>query len=300
MTAPRRGTRFGAIAARVLRVKANPPAEWMVALAEGSDEGFFGPGSAVWAVHGSLPTMAAGIRALLLQTLHPGAMAGVHDHSRYREDTMGRLDGTVRWVLTTSFGDREAATAVSAFVSRLHTRVTGSYVDARGDERGYSANDPELLSWVHVAFTEAFLGAHELWGGAIPGGGDRYVAEWARSGTLMGVAHPPTTVAELRAQLAAFTREAKPDERVAEAVRFLRRPPLPKELRFAYRLLFAGATASLPRSYRRLLGLRRPLWPAITVTGLFLKLVTAMLGTQIPSERFARQRLARLSETSVS
>lgn len=74
--------------------------DWVRALETGDDEGWFGPGSAVWEVHSGIPTVVAGIRALLMQTLHPGAMAGVHDHSRYREDPLGRLAGTVRWVLT--------------------------------------------------------------------------------------------------------------------------------------------------------------------------------------------------------
>ncbi|MCU1534802.1 MAG: hypothetical protein JWR53_1283 [Glaciihabitans sp.] len=271
-----------------------PRPEWTVALEQGDDEGFFGPGSAVWAVNGALPAMVAGIRALLLQTLHPGAMAGVHDWSRYRQDPMGRLDGTVRWVMTTSFGDRAAATSASAFVSRLHEHVTGSYVDADGSDQDYSANDAELLRWVHDAFTEAFLGAHLLWGGEIPGGPDQYVREWARAAELMGVENAPTSVAELDAQMLAFTAQAKPDERVVEAVRFLRRPPLPKQLRLGYRILFAGAAASLPRPYRRLLGLRRPWWPAITATRLLLGVVSTSLGTETPSETAARRRISRL------
>ncbi|MDQ1555835.1 MAG: hypothetical protein QOI02_837 [Actinomycetota bacterium] len=271
-----------------------PRPEWTVALEQGDDEGFFGPGSAVWAVNGALPAMVAGIRALLLQTLHPGAMAGVHDWSRYRQDPMGRLDGTVRWVMTTSFGDRAAATSASAFVSRLHEHVTGSYVDADGSDQDYSANDAELLRWVHDAFTEAFLGAHLLWGGDIPGGPDQYVREWARAAELMGVENAPTSVAELDAQMLAFTAHAKPDERVVEAVRFLRRPPLPKQLRLGYRILFAGAAASLPRPYRRLLGLRRPWWPAITATRLLLGVVSTSLGTETPSETAARRRISRL------
>jgi uncharacterized protein (DUF2236 family) len=271
-----------------------PRPEWTVALEQGDDEGFFGPDSAVWAVNGALPAMVAGIRALLLQTLHPGAMAGVHDWSRYRQDPMGRLDGTVRWVMTTSFGDRAAATSASAFVSRLHEHVTGSYVDADGSDQDYSANDAELLRWVHDAFTEAFLGAHLLWGGEIPGGPDQYVREWARAAELMGVENAPTSVAELDAQMLAFTAQAKPDERVVEAVRFLRRPPLPKQLRLGYRILFAGAAASLPRPYRRLLGLRRPWWPAITATRLLLGVVSTSLGTETPSETAARRRISRL------
>lgn len=271
-----------------------PSPDWMVALSEGADVGFFGPGSAVWTVNGASPTMVAGIRALLLQTLHAGAMAGVHDHSRYREDPVGRLDGTVRWVLTTTFGDRAAAAGSSRWVSRLHDRVNGRYVTARGDLRAYSAHDPDLLLWVHDAFTEAFIGAHEVWGGPIPGGPDQYVREWAESARLMGVENPPTTRAELSRQLAGFAADFKPDERMTEAVRFLRRPPLPPRIKRVYWLLFAGAVASLAPEYRRMLGLRRPWWPAITGNRMLFLLIRVLLGPVSPSERAAWKRVERL------
>lgn len=275
------------------RRRQEPPA-WTAALAEGEDAGFFGPGSAAWAVNGSMPALVAGIRALLLQTLHPGAMAGVHDWSSYRDDPLRRLDGTVRWIATTTFGDRRSATAASAFVSRLHERVTGTYLDAKGIERTYAANDAELLHWVHDAFTEAFLGAHEVWGGPIPGGPDAYVREWAQAGRLMGVQHPPTTVDALRAEMTAFLAEAKPDERVTEAVRFIRRPGLPGLTGRLYPILFGGAVASLDPHYRELLGLRRPWWPAVTLTRMLLAVAVRLLGRMSPSERNARARIARL------
>ena len=275
-----------------------PPA-WTYSLAEGDDAGFFGPGSAVWAVNGSLPTLVAGIRALLLQTLHPGAMAGVHDWSRYSEDPLGRLDGTVRWVAVTTFGDRRSATAASARVSRVHERVTGTYVDARGIERPYSANDQDLLRWVHDAFTEAFIGAHQVWGGPIPGGPDAYVQEWAQAGRLMGVQDPPISVAALREEMTGFLAEAKPDERVAAAVRFIRRPGLPGLTGKLYPILFGGAVASLDPRYRELLGLRRPLWPAVTLTRAFLAVGVRVLGRMSPSEQNARARIARLEGEAV-
>jgi uncharacterized protein (DUF2236 family) len=278
---------------------AEPPA-WTRAIADGDDAGWFGPGSAVWAVHGALPTLVAGIRALLLQTLHPGAMAGVHDWSRYRDDPLARLDGTVRWVAMTTFGDRRSATAASAFVSRLHDHVRGTYVDARGVEREYAANDEELLRWVHDAFTEAFIGAHEIWGGPIPGGPDAYVREWAQAGRLMGVQDPPTTVDALREEMTAFLGEAKPDERVAEAVRFLRRPGLPGLTGRLYPILFGGAVASLDPHSRELLSLRRPWWPAITLTRVLLALAARALGRVSPSERNARARIARLESSALT
>src|SRR6187431_1224764 len=87
--------------------------QWVQDLARGTDAGFFGPGSASWAVHGGMATMVAGIRALLMQTLHPGAMAGVHDWSRYREDPLGRLSGTIQWLVTVTFAATEQATRES-------------------------------------------------------------------------------------------------------------------------------------------------------------------------------------------
>ncbi|NQX28513.1 DUF2236 domain-containing protein [Microbacteriaceae bacterium VKM Ac-2854] len=272
---------------------AHPP--WMLDFENGADLGLFGPGSAVWAVNGTSITMVAGIRALLMQTLQAGAMAGVHDHSRYREDPVGRLDNTVRWVLTTTFGDTAEAEAAARHVSGIHDRVTGDYVDAGGAERAYSARDPHLLLWVHDAFTEAFLGAHRVWGGPIPGGADAYVREWAESGRLLGVLDPPTSEAELRAQLAGFAGEFRADERTAEAVRFLRDLRLPDTPRIAYRILFGGAVASLPEEYRLLLGLRRPRWPAITANRVLFAALRLTLGTVSPSERAARRRVARLS-----
>lgn len=243
-----------------------------------------------------MPTLVAGIRALLMQTLHPGAMAGVHDWSRYKEDPLGRLSGTIQWLIGVTFSDTTMAIRESTRVGRFHDRVTGVYLDAKGVERTYAAGDPELLSWVHVVFTDAFLGSHLVWGGAIPGGPDRYVREWTKAGELVGVVDPPASEAELAAQLEAFRVAGilKSDDRVAEAVRFIRKPGLARGMRPFYWILFGGAVASIPRQYRRLLGLRRPWWPAITLTRCVLWLVGKLLGTSSTSEVAARRRLIRL------
>lgn len=271
---------------------------WVDAIAEGDDEGYFGPGSASWAVHGGIPTLVAGIRALLVQTLHPGAMAGVHDWSRYREDPLGRLSGTIQWLITVTFADTTVAQRESGRVSQFHARVAGTYLDAEGVERPYSAGDPELLSWVHVVFTDAFLSCHELWGGRIPGGADAYVREWATAGELVGVVDPPRSERALRGALAAFRPVLKSDERVAEAVRFIRDPPLRPSMMPAYRILFAGAVASLSPEQRRLLGLRRSPLPVITATRVVLWLVARVLGSSSTSEEAARSRIARLRATT--
>ena len=268
--------------------------DWVQRIEDGDDAGWFGADSAAWVVHGGMPTLVAGIRALLMQTLHPGAMAGVHDWSRYREDPLGRLSGTIQWLISVTFSDRAAAEAESQRVGRFHDRVVGRYVDAVGVERAYSAGDPELLSWVHVVFTDAFLSCHEIWGRPIPGGADAYVAQWAKAGELVGVVDPPRSEAQLDRALDDFRPLMKSDERVAEAVHFIRSPGLPRAMTPFYRVLFAGAVASIPVRYRRMLGLRRAWWPAITATRIVLALAGDILGRGSSSEDAARKRLARL------
>jgi uncharacterized protein (DUF2236 family) len=172
--------------------------------------------------------------------------------------------------------------------------VRGEY-ETSGGERSYSANDPDLLSWVHVAFADSFLRCQETWGGAIPGGADAYVSEWAAAGDLMGVRNPPRSEQELRDQLAAFGPELRSDARVRDAVRFIRRPPLGRSTGLGYRIIFAGAVATIPVEYRRMLGVRRVWWPAITVTGWILRFLGRLLGRPSTSEIYARKRIAALS-----
>jgi uncharacterized protein (DUF2236 family) len=275
---------------------------WVPRLAEGEDAGFHLPGSAVWAVHGGMPTIVAGIRALLMQALHPAALAGVHDHSRFREDPLGRLAGTIRWVFTVSYGSEAAARAASEWVLHLHESVKGDYVDGSGRQKTYAADDPELLRWVHIAFTDAFLTAHKLWGGHIPGGPDAYVREWAQAGLLMGISAPPLSEEDMREQLDRWYDEGKlvADDRVAETVAFIRNPPLHPALKPGYKVLFAAAVTSLEPKYRALLGLRTarlgplPL-PVKMATRVTLGTIHLALGRVSPSEAAARERLRRLS-----
>jgi uncharacterized protein (DUF2236 family) len=273
-----------------------PP--WIDAIESGDDAGFFGPGSASWTVHGGMPTLVAGIRALLMQTLHPGAMAGVHDWSRYKADPLGRLSGTVRWLVTTTFADTSLARRESGRVERFHSRVAGTYTDSSGAERAYTAGDPELLRWVHLAFTDSFLACQEQWGRPIPGGGDAYVREWAQAGELVGVQSPPRSVAELRGELETLraTGVLRRDERVDQAVRFIRNPPLSTRMMPAYRILFAGAVATIPPEFRELLGVKRSRLPAVLGTRIVLSAAGSVLGPKSHAETSARRRIARLED----
>jgi uncharacterized protein (DUF2236 family) len=279
---------------------------WVTTLAEGDDVGYFGPDSAVWHVNGGIPVIVAGVRALLMQTLHPGAMAGVHDHSRYSEDPLGRLAGTVRWVVTTTFGATTTVADEARRVSRLHDRVSGTYLPGNGDEQPvvYSAKDQDLVAWVHIVFTDAFLAAHRQWGDGIPtntddeSGEDRYIREWAQAGLLMGLDNPPLTSAQLRETLESFTPVLRADERVKKALTFLTKPPLPRTARIPYAIFVGGAIATIEPRYRAMLGLRRPWWPAITLTRLILALTSLVLGTESTSRKRAAERISRLSGTS--
>ncbi|WP_109211751.1 MULTISPECIES: oxygenase MpaB family protein [Microbacterium] len=298
MSAPSRNAGRPTLRARLLTALSGDPdgtPPWVRALADGDDAGWFADGGPVWTVHAGTGTFVAGIRALLIQALHPGAMAGVHDYSRYRDDPIGRLTGTVRWIICVTYGSREQAARETARVARLHERVRGSYESASG-ERSYSAADADLVEWVHLAFTEAFLGAHERWGGAIPGGPDAYVAEWSQAGRLMRLADPPLTERDLHARMDGYLErgELRRDERVDDVVRFLRKAPFHGVMRPAYRVLFAAAVASLPVRYRRLLGLRRSPFPVITLTRVVLSVSAKALASGPRAQDFARERLRRL------
>jgi uncharacterized protein (DUF2236 family) len=292
------GTAREAVASGFRRIVSGDPTgapEWARQLANGDDAGYFGPGSAAWAVHGSLPTIVGGIRALLMQAMHPGALAGVMQHSRYEQDALGRLAGTTQWLTVVTFGDTAAADRECARVRGMHRRVVGTYAAADG-ERPYAASDPDLLRWVHVAFTDSFLATHRAWGGAIPGGEDAYVREWATAGELVGVTDPPRSVRELEDQLAAYAPVLRGDDAALRTVDFVRNVPVPMAARPAYALLFAGAVSTMREEHRRLLRLpRRPQPVTRPVVGGVLGALGLALGPASPSQRAAQARIERLS-----
>ncbi len=291
--------RVARLRAKLLTALAGDPtgmAPYVRAIAEGDDGGYFVENGPAWTVHAGMGTLVAGIRALLLQALHPGALAGVHDWSRYREDPIGRLTGTVRWVITLTYGSKAQADAETARVGRFHQRVQGTYVGGDGGARTYTAEDGDLVRWVHLAFTDAFLRSHQAYGGAIPGGTDAYVADWATAGRLMRIPDPPRTEAALRAELEGFLDrgELRRDERVDDVVRFLRKPPFTGAMGLAYRVLFAAAVATFPPRLRRLLGVRRSWLPVKTATRIILRVTERALGSGPRAQDMARLRLRRL------
>jgi uncharacterized protein (DUF2236 family) len=208
------------------------------------DTGLFGPESVTWRVHADSAMLIGGIRALLLQTMHPLAMAGVADHSAYRTDPTGRLWRTASFVGTTTFGTMAEAKQAVKIVKKVHLRVVGQAPDGRP----YEANDPHLMAWVHHTLVESFLVSYQRYGSTklSDDDADRYVAEQARLGDLMGVESPARSVAELHEAMSAIRSELKAGAQARHAIRFLLVPPLDLVARGPYALLCAAAVGLLP------------------------------------------------------
>lgn len=228
---------------------------------------WFEPGRPIRTVHGDASMFVGGLRALLLQSLHPLAMAAVAGHSGYRGDPWGRLQRTSTFLAETTFGTAEHAQAAVDRVRAIHERVRGRAEDGRP----YRAGDPHLLAWVHVAEVDSFLRAYQRYGAAPLDGAaaDGYVADAARVAAALGVVDPPRDRAELADRLAGYRPELTGTEAARDTARFLLlTPPLPLAARPPYAVLGAAAVALLPRWARR--PLRLPYLPLVERTGVTL------------------------------
>jgi uncharacterized protein (DUF2236 family) len=207
-------------------------------------------------VQGDSSMFVGGISALLLQSLHPLAMAAVAQHSDYRGDPWGRLQRTSYFLAVTTFGRTEDALAAIARVRAVHARVTGTAPDGRP----YAASDPHLLTWVHIAEVDSFLRAHSRFGTEPldQAGRDGYVADMARIGLELRVPDPPRTEAELADRIGRYRAELIATPEARDAARFLLlNPPLPAVARAPYGVLAAAAVSLLPGWARRPLRLPR-------------------------------------------
>jgi len=160
------------------------------------DPGLFGPRSATWRVHADFPGMlAGGLAALTLQTLHPLALAGVWDHSNFRGDLLGRLRRTTAFVGGTTYAPRAQAEALIEHVRKIHDHITGHAEDGRP----YSANDPALLTWVHVSEACCFLQGYRRYSHTAmpPGAADRYYSEVRRIAEALGAHDVPASEREV-------------------------------------------------------------------------------------------------------
>jgi uncharacterized protein (DUF2236 family) len=215
------------------------------------DPGLFGPDSVTWRVVGDTAVFVGGIRALLVQAAHPEVAAGVADHSRYRQDPLGRLTRTAAYVTATSFGAMPEVEHAVALVRRRHRPVTGQ--SGRGEP--YDAADPALAAWVHNTLADSFLAAYQAYGARpCPAAeADRYAAEQRRAGALLDADPRPETAAGLAGWISCHPALA-PSAAGREAIAFLRRPPLPPAIRAAYGLLFRAAAATLPAAISEVTG----------------------------------------------
>src|SRR6478609_4435417 len=220
-------------------------------------ERWFQPADPVWRVHADASMFPSGITSLLLQMLHPMAMAGVAGHSGYKSDPWGRLQRTSHYLATTTFGTVEHAEEAIAMVRSIHERVRGK--DHLG--RPYRADDPHLLRWVHVAEIDSFLRGYQTFGDVplTDAEADVYVAQAGTPAARLGVVDPPRSVAELRAVLDSYRPELQATPAAREAARFLLLdPPLPLYAKPGYGTLASGGVSLLPGWACEMLGIPLP------------------------------------------
>ena len=216
------------------------------------DPGLLGPESVSWRVIGDATAFVGGIRALLVQTAHPEVVAGVEQHSAYRTDPLGRLSRTSVYVTETTYGAMPEVEAAVATVRRAHVPVRG--LSER--ERPYSAGQPGLAAWVHNVLTDSVLAAYQAYGPDVLSSeeADRFVAEQARVGALLGADPLPNSAPALRAWIVDHP-DLTPSNAQVHAIEFLRDPPLSLPVKIGYRLLFNAAVATVPERLRDIIGL---------------------------------------------
>lgn len=223
-----------------------------------SDDGLFGPASVTWTVHADPVFPVAGVRALLLQALHPVTMAAVAQHGGFADDFWGRLERTVQYVTTVTFGEADEARRTIARVRGLHRRLRGT--DPRSGEP-FRVDEPDLLLWVHCCQVESFLGTARRAGAPIDSAAaDRYVAEQVLAAELIGIpaGMAPTTTTGLADYFDAIRPDLAVSDDARRAVKQLAVPPMASWVRLltpawpAWLTLAGLAAGLLPRWARRM------------------------------------------------
>ena len=270
------------------------------AASAGPDVGLFGPASVTWQVHADPIMWIAGLRALLLQAVHPAAMAGVLQHSDFRADPWGRLRRTADYVGVVTFGSAAEVDAIGARVRGIHRRVRGTD-EATGIS--YRASDPHLLRWVHCCEVESFLTTFQRATGALTAAEvDAYYAEQTRAAAVVGLrGDVPDSAAAMAAYFEAMRNETAVDRRARRVASYVLFPPMPRWAAWsAGRPAWAGAAglaaALLPRWTRRLYGLPTPPGSEVAATAALRGLHRTMRAAPEryrvgPHLRAARERL---------
>lgn len=252
------------------------------------DDGLFGPGSVSWRVHGDFSSMMiGGTTALLMQMLHPGALAGVWDHSNFRRDMLGRLKRTAQFIAGTTYGSTAEAGRLIDHVRQIHDRVHGVLPDGTP----YDANDPHLLTWVHVAETDSFLRAYLRYRDPhlSRADQDRYFAENVVVAERLGARDVPDSRAAVDAWLLKVRGELCCDHRTRTVRDALLQQPLPNPFLKGFGALnTAAAIDLLPPWARAMLELRStaPLGVRAGAQGMARMLRWALNGSA--SEKTAR------------
>ncbi|HEX2085906.1 MAG TPA: oxygenase MpaB family protein [Solirubrobacteraceae bacterium] len=260
------------------------------------DAGLFGRGSVTWRVHSHPAMLIGGLRALMLQALHPHALAGVVQHSDFRERPMHRLRQTATYVATTTFGTTEQARAAGARVRRVHAHING--IDPVTGAR-YSAEDVDTLLWVHCVEVHSFLAAVRAYGVRLNDAEqDAYLAESGRVAELVGI--PPDRVPPSREAMREYFASMLPCLCVSweakQTIDFVASPPLTRELlpyAAPLKVVASAAVGLVPRHLRRLAGIDRPrLTDAATYASVGAAVRVLAAGMRLPPVAGALRRAA--------
>ncbi|HEX6312872.1 MAG TPA: oxygenase MpaB family protein [Acidimicrobiia bacterium] len=257
------------------------------------DAGLFGPDSVAWRLHADSTMLVAAMRALLVQALEPRAMAAVEQHSDYEADPWARLDRTVRFILTTTYGGTAEAEAAAGTVRKVHERIRGR--DAVTG-RGYSADDPELLLWIHAAEVHSVVTTYRRYAARLSEpDADRYVAEMAVVPELLGLpaGMAPRSMGELREYLRGMGDQLRATPAARKAMRTVFAPPMPLPLRPLWVVPVTATVAVLPRVARREYGLPwlHPATPSVRAGMFGLTRVLNVVFPDAPEVRAARARV---------
>ncbi|MBC7308561.1 MAG: DUF2236 domain-containing protein [Tetrasphaera sp.] len=253
-------------------------------------ERWFSEGDPIWRVHADASMFVGGIRSLLLQSLHPLAMAGVDEHSDYRSDPWMRVSNTSFFIAQTTFGTIENAERLVESVRAMHDQVVGIAPDGRP----YAASDPHLLGWVHVAEIETFLTCYQTYSPTplTSSEADSYVAQTAHVAELLGVVDPPLAVSDLEAAIDAYRPELELTPAARRAADFLLHdPPVAGPETLGYRLLASAAVRTLAPWARTMLDIRTAPVPDALIRRVLNKPAVSAVRWLLNDPQVARDRV---------
>jgi len=258
------------------------------------DPGLFGPDSVAWLVHSDFTAMLiGGVSALLMQMLHPLALAGVWDHSTFQQDMLGRLRRTAQFIAGTTYGNRQDAEKLIALVRRIHSGVRGFAPDGRA----YSADDPDLLTWVHVAEVSNFLRAYLRYRNPQLGVAqqNQYLDEIALIAEQLGARNVPRTLTDMDSYIEKIRPQLHCDARTQKTLELVMNAPAPNALAVPWtRLMMRAGVDMLPDLAKLQLGVKplRPLQQAMLQRAVTVAAKPVRWAVRQSSAQLARQRMA--------